>query len=35
MLKSETVATLLGAMIGYVLSGISKYDEKPKREQTP
>ena len=35
ILKSDTVAALLGALIGYVLSGLSDFEkEKTKRNST-
>lgn len=33
ILKGETVATIIGGLIGYVLSGISNYDNKDKDAQ--
>jgi hypothetical protein len=30
ILKGETIATIIGGLIGYVLSGISNYDNKNK-----
>ncbi len=30
ILKGETIATIIGGLIGYVLSGISNYDNKDK-----
>jgi len=32
VLTGETVATLLGGLVGYVLSGISNYDKKSAEE---
>ena len=28
VLKGETIGTIIGGLVGYILSGISKYDEK-------